>query len=86
VGRRGPSRRRRLTRPYAVTVEGTQSTTWSYNRDADRGDGCRIIANGSGKEYLIFTTRKPVETELLRDRRGRPETSVRWVITFRKLN
>jgi hypothetical protein len=57
---------------YAVTVEGTQSTTWSYNRDADRGDGCRIIANGSGKEDLVFTTRKPVETELLRDKRGRP--------------
>jgi hypothetical protein len=57
---------------YAVTVEGTQSTTWSYNRDADRGDGCRMIANGSGKEDLVFTTPKPVETELLRDKRGRP--------------
>ncbi len=57
---------------YAVTVEGTQSTTWWYNRDADRGDGCRLIANGSGKEDLIFTSPKPVETELLRDKRGRP--------------
>jgi hypothetical protein len=57
---------------YAVTVEGTQSTTWSYTRDADRGDGCRIIANGSGKEDLIFTSPKPVETELLRDKQGRP--------------
>lgn len=57
---------------YAVTVEGTQSTTWSYNRDADRGDGCKVIANGSGKEDLIFTTPKPVETELLRDKQGRP--------------
>lgn len=57
---------------YAVTVEGTQSTTWSYNRDADRGDGCRVIANGSGKEDLIFRSPKPVEAELLRDKRGRP--------------
>jgi hypothetical protein len=57
---------------YAVTVEGTQTTTWSYNRDADRGDGCRIIANGNGKEDLVFTTPKPVETEILRDKRGKP--------------
>jgi hypothetical protein len=57
---------------YAVTVEGTQSTTWSYNRNEDRGDGCMVIANGSGKEDLVFTTPKPVETELLRDKRGRP--------------
>ena len=57
---------------YAVTVEGTQSTTWSYNRDEDRGDGCRVIANGSGKEDLVFTTPKPVETEILRDKKGRP--------------
>jgi hypothetical protein len=57
---------------YAVTVEGTQSTTWSYNRDEDRGDGCKVIANGSGKEDLIFRSPKPVETELLRDKQGRP--------------
>jgi hypothetical protein len=57
---------------YAVTVEGTQSTTWSYNRNHVGDDGCKVIANGSGKEDLVFTTPKPVETELLRDKRGRP--------------
>jgi hypothetical protein len=57
---------------YAVTVEGTQSTTWQYDRDAARDAGCRVIANGSGKEDLVFTTPRPVETELLRDKAGRP--------------
>jgi hypothetical protein len=70
---------------YAVTVEGTQSTTWSYNRDTTSSDGCKVIANGSGKEDLVFTTAKPVETEMLRDKQGRPALVARDPFPFARV-
>jgi hypothetical protein len=38
---------------YRVSISGTQTTTWSYNRDSTTG-ACKTISNGSGQQTISF--------------------------------
>lgn len=44
--------------PYTVTIKGTQSSTWRYDRGEQNG-ACTTVANGSGTQTLRFRTVRP---------------------------
>lgn len=46
--------------PYLVTIRGTQTSTWSYDRGEVNG-ACTTIANGRGVQRLKFRTVRPYE-------------------------
>ncbi|HST38116.1 MAG TPA: hypothetical protein VLK58_01340, partial [Conexibacter sp.] len=43
---------------YDVTVKGTQTSTWRYDRGEQKG-ACTIIANGAGRQDLTFRSVRP---------------------------
>jgi hypothetical protein len=57
---------------YRVTVSAVQQTKWSYDRDAARGPGCTVVANGSGTQTLRFAPKRSLVARLVRGRDGRP--------------
>lgn len=63
--RAGARRRAR----YALTLAGTQTSRWSYDRTEQQG-GCRILDSGSGTQTLRFRSTRAVTVEELRWRTG----------------
>lgn len=57
---------------YRVTASAVQRTTWSYNRDAPRGDRCTMIANGRGTQVLRFKPTESVVAKLAHHASGKP--------------
>lgn len=63
----------RATRPvrYRMTIAGTQTSRWSYDRTEQRG-ACRIIDSGSGNQTLRFRSTRAVTVEELVWHTGTP--------------
>ncbi len=41
---------------YRISISGTQTTNWSYNRDRTTG-ACTVISNGSGQQTISFRSK-----------------------------
>jgi hypothetical protein len=55
---------------YKVTVTGTQTSTWAYDRTAQEG-ACTVLDRGSGRQTLTLTTRRATTVDAM-TLRGRP--------------